>query len=85
MELFRVNVIRKQYHDKLFSNKWLIIAILSSFILQLAVIYTPLNKIFETAALNIYDWGLIFGTSLIAAILCRLFYLASVRFSKEID
>ncbi len=40
-----------------FSNKFLLIAVASSFLLQLAVIYTPfLQGVFETTALSGVDW-----------------------------
>ena len=84
-KLFRVNLIRKEYKDSIFSNKYLLLSVLSSFLLLLLVIYTPLNKIFETVYLGIYDWFLIFFVSLIVTILCGLFYLISVKITKESD
>ena len=56
MELVRLQVIRSEYKLGMFSNKILVLAILSSFILQLVVIYTPLNKFFGTTFLNVTDW-----------------------------
>ena len=85
LELFRVYIIRKQYHTKLFSNFYLFVAVISSFLLQLLIIYTPLNKIFETISLSLYDWALIFGVCIFVTILCRIFYLFSVKVTKEID
>ncbi len=55
-ELGRVYMIRNQYHLDLFSNKWLIGAVLTSFILQLAVIYTPLKTYFDAVPLGLYEW-----------------------------
>jgi len=43
----------------LFSNIWLVIAILSSLLLQLIVIYTPLSVYLKTAALDWQSWGVI--------------------------
>ena len=50
--------------EKGFSNKFLLIAIGTSFILQLCVIYIPfLQGIFETTALSIVDWFVIVAVS----------------------
>jgi P-type Ca2+ transporter type 2C len=40
-------------------NKWLIGAIGVSLILQLIILYTPLNVLFRTVPLSIFDWGVI--------------------------
>ncbi len=85
LELFRVNIIRKQYNTKLFTNKYLIFAIISSFLLQLLTIYTPLNKIFGTTLLSLTDWFFIILISLFATIICRIFYLISVKITKQTD
>lgn len=62
LELVRVQMIRKQYRMKLFSNPYLLVALASSFLLQLAVLYIPsLNKVFGTVPLNVTEWGIIFG------------------------
>jgi Ca2+-transporting ATPase len=50
-----------------FKNKYLILAVISSFLLLLIVIYTPvLNDIFSTTALNLKDWLIIIVASLSA-------------------
>ena len=85
LELFRVNIIRKQYNTKLFANKYLVLAVVSSFILQLITIYTPLNKVFNTTFLSSGDWFLIILLSLFATIICRIFYLISVKITKQLD
>jgi Ca2+-transporting ATPase len=46
-----------------FENKWLVLAVLSSFILQLIVIYSPLNTYFRTVPLNILDWTYVMAVS----------------------
>jgi len=43
----------------LFKNKWLIGAIGLSLTIQLLLLYTPLNIIFNTVPLSIFDWGII--------------------------
>ncbi|MBD3203398.1 calcium-translocating P-type ATPase, SERCA-type [Candidatus Woesearchaeota archaeon] len=51
----RESVLNKE----MFSNKYLWFAIMTSIILQLVVIYTPLNAIFGTVPLGLKDWILI--------------------------
>ncbi len=68
-ELLRVYVIRSNYKLKIFSNKYLIVAVLSSIALQLIVIYTPLNVFFKSVPLGFYDLGLIAITGIVVVIL----------------
>lgn len=57
----------------LFSNKKLILAILSSFILQLAVIYVPVfDAVFETTALTLDDWIPIFTVSFVILLILEV-------------
>lgn len=52
--------------ESLFSvpvNKWLFVALASSVLLQLVVIYTPLSQYFGTIALGIGDWVMIISIS----------------------
>jgi len=56
--------------SKILENKWLIIGISSSIILQLAIIYlTPLQQIFETTPLSLNDWTEIITISIIGFII----------------
>jgi len=70
MELVRLQAIRSEFKLKMFSNKWLVIAVATSIGLQLAVIYTPLSQFFGTVPLTFFDWGLLIGAT-IAVSLCR--------------
>jgi len=56
MELVRLQTIRSDYKIGFWSNKWLIYAIISSFVLQMLVIYTPLSFFFGTTSLSLTDW-----------------------------
>ncbi len=57
MELVRLQVIRSEYKLGLFSNKYVLMAIASSIILTLAVMYTPfLSTKFGVYALSLGDW-----------------------------
>ncbi len=58
-EFVRIWVIRKQEKLKFFSNKWLILALGVSILLQLTVVYSPLNKFFGVVPLGIFGWVVI--------------------------
>ncbi len=73
VELVRVQMVRMPYHIGLFSNRWLIIALVGSLLLQIAVVYLPpLQKIFGTVSLGFIEWGVILGIAII------IFFLGSV-------
>lgn len=70
MMLQMFNVLNQKSEEKslfkvgIFSNKWLVVAILSSIILQLMVIYIPFfDIIFETTPLGLKDWLVVIGAS----------------------
>jgi Ca2+-transporting ATPase len=56
IELFTVYLVRWRYKTDLFSNKWLHIAVLISLLLQLLILYTPLNALFMIEPLAVGDW-----------------------------
>jgi Ca2+-transporting ATPase len=58
-EMVKVYIVREKYHTAEGSNKWLHVAVLSSILLQLAVVYTPLNTFFKTIPLGIEEWVII--------------------------
>ncbi len=55
-EFVRIAVIR--YQEKLgwLANPWLVVALIGSILLQLLIIYTPLNIFFHTVPLGLYAW-----------------------------
>jgi Ca2+-transporting ATPase len=56
-ELVRLIDIRSDYKIKWFSNPWLSVAIASSFLLQLAVMYIkPIANYFQVGPLSAHDW-----------------------------
>ncbi len=69
MELIRVYTIRLEYKLGLFSNKYLLLAVFTSFTLQLAVIYTPLSTFFGTLPLSLIDWTVIMGANAMVFVL----------------
>ncbi|MCK5107696.1 MAG: HAD-IC family P-type ATPase, partial [Nanoarchaeota archaeon] len=68
-ELARIYTIRHSYNLKIFSNKYLIGAILISLLLQIGVIYTPLNVFFKTVPLGLIEWAYILGATILMLIL----------------
>ncbi|MBI2107310.1 cation-translocating P-type ATPase [Candidatus Woesearchaeota archaeon] len=84
-ELGRVYMIRSQYQLEMFSNKWLIGAVLSSFILQLIVIYTPLRSYFDVVPLNLIDWVLILVALAIFITVGLLGFTLIKRVTHEFD
>lgn len=66
LELVRVQMVRSQYHMSIFSNPYIILALASSFLLQLFVIYTPfLQTVFGTAPLTFAEWGVILTVAIV--------------------
>lgn len=55
-ELVRVYMVRAQYKLNALSNKYLIGAVIISILLQLIVVYSPLNMIFQTTPLSMFEW-----------------------------
>ena len=56
-EMVAIFFIRHSLGTKVFTNKYLYLAILSSILLQLVIIYSPLNKFFKTVPLSLVDWA----------------------------
>jgi len=71
-EFVKISVIR--YHQQLswFSNKWLVLATTGCIALQLAILYTPLNRLFHVVPLGLFEWLILLlgaGISWILAVL----------------
>ncbi len=69
LELMRAYMVRNESNISMFSNFWLVIAVLASFGLQMLVIYTPLSGLFDTVALNLRDWSYIAVTTFAVLVL----------------
>jgi Ca2+-transporting ATPase len=85
MEMIRVIMIHLQYKLGLFSNKWLILAIISSVLLQLLVIYTPLSKVFDTVPLSLIEWSYILIGCVFMFIIGTIGNYIIKGFTKELD
>ncbi|MBI2663917.1 calcium-transporting P-type ATPase, PMR1-type [Candidatus Woesearchaeota archaeon] len=73
----------KNMLTKMFSNKWLLLAILSSLLLQFAVIYTPLSNYFHTTALALSDLAIIFAAASSVIAVDSLYKLVKNRMSVQ--
>ena len=73
LKIVQVTMIRSQYRLPLFSNLFLIGAILLSVLLQVAVVYVPvMNVIFKATLLTLYHWGYI------GAVMAVMFVLGTI-------
>jgi Ca2+-transporting ATPase len=71
VEMVRIQMIRARYGQSILSNRWLVGAVVSTLILQGAVIYTPLDEFFHVEALLLGDWqwiGVGFATFLVLSL-----------------
>ncbi len=59
LEMITVYLVRWRYNTSLLSNRWLHLAVVASLILQLVILYTPLNMLFLIEPLALDDWLLI--------------------------
>lgn len=67
------NSIKSIFQIGLFSNRYLIGAIIAGFVLQLAVISIPfLADAFNVINLSLHDWGIVFALSLVPLLLNEL-------------
>jgi Ca2+-transporting ATPase len=64
-EFLKLSVVRWTRRTPALGNPWLVAALAASFLLQLAVLYTPLNAYFGTVPLGLADWGLLGGVLLL--------------------
>lgn len=74
-ELVGVQAIRARQRLSFLSNKYLIVALAASLLLQLAVLYTGLNTYFNVVPLALGDW-----TQILAGLV--VFFLATQVYSK---
>jgi P-type Ca2+ transporter type 2C len=58
-EFLRVIIIRYQEELTIFDNKLLLLALAASLVLQMIVIYTPLNVLFGVVPLGLWEWTIL--------------------------
>jgi Ca2+-transporting ATPase len=56
LEIVRLQMVRSPYRLGLFTNRWLLAAIVVSLALQLVIVYTPLGRFFGTVPLGSHHW-----------------------------
>jgi len=66
LEFEKLYVIRWLRETPTVSNPWLALSVGLSIALQLAVLYTPLDRYFGTVALGLEDWAILAGMLLVA-------------------
>ena len=78
-EMLRIAAIRGEYKLSFFSNKFLVLAIAGSLVLQLAILYLPisfagitLQELFKVTPLHIQDWLLIMGVGILLLFVMRI-------------
>ena len=65
-ELVRLHTIRMHYHLSIFSNRYLLGAILLSLALQAMIMYVPsLANLFDVVSLGLMDWAWIVAAAVI--------------------
>ena len=71
-ELVRLIVLRTNYNIPWFSNPWLSVALIGSFLVQIAVMYVPwMAKLFEVEPISATSWEEIFVGSIIIFIVMK--------------
>ena len=58
-EFMRIAVIRHGEQLAFFQNRMLITALVASMLLQLLVVYSPLNSYFSLVPLGLFEWGVL--------------------------
>jgi Ca2+-transporting ATPase len=64
-EFVKLYVVRWTRGTPAVSNRWLAVAVVTSLILHMAVLYTPLADFFGTVPLSMADWGILGGVVLV--------------------
>ncbi len=81
-EFVKLSVIRYQQQLSWFSNKWLVLAITGCIVLQLAILYTPLNRLFHVVPLGLFEWLILLLGAGISWILAVLITKYVVRYTR---
>ncbi|MDY6771664.1 MAG: cation transporting ATPase C-terminal domain-containing protein, partial [Candidatus Nanohaloarchaea archaeon] len=55
-EMIGIQAIRRKFGMRMLSNRWLWLAIAATLLLQAAVLYTPVNRLFDVVPLGIVMW-----------------------------
>ena len=81
MEIVRIQAIRYRYGLGLFSNRWLVLAVLVAVTLQLLVLYTPTGQLlFDVEPLALVHWAQIAISATVFALLMAIFVVVQDRY-----
>jgi Ca2+-transporting ATPase len=84
LEFEKLYVIRWLRETPTFSNPWLALAVGVSLLLQLAILYTPLNQYFGTVPLGLADW-IVIGSVLAVALPGYFIGVTAIRQYPPLD
>ena len=84
-ELARIRMVRAHYKLGIFSNKWLVAAVVGSVLLHLLTIYTPLATVFGTEPLALIDWIFISIAAIILLIINKIYWMIRIKFNMGLD
>jgi len=74
MEIVRIQAIRFRYGLGIFSNRWLVLAVVVAVILQMLVLYTPVGQtLFSVEPLSLDHWMQIGAAATVFAIMMAVF------------
>ena len=85
MEIVRIYMIRSQYKVSFFSNRYLFLAIGASMLLQLIVLYTPLNVYFKSVGLGLAEWFSILSVTFFVFVIGMFASKLISVFTREMD
>lgn len=85
LELVVVFIIRANYKESIFENKKLLLAVLSSLIIQVIIVYTVVGKLFKAVPLPLIDWAYILGYCIVLALLGYAGARVINKFTNKID
>ncbi len=82
-EFVRIGAIR--YQEKLgwFANKWLIAGLVVSLLLQLVIVYSPLNTYFYLVPLGGYEWMVLLSGATVGYLLAILITKLVVKYTPD--
>ena len=84
MEIVRIQAIRYRYGLGLFSNRWLVIAVVVAFALQLLVLYTPIGQtLFSVEPLTLEHWGQLLAAAGAFVVLMAIFVKVQDRYFER--
>lgn len=85
-ELVRLVILRTNYNIPWFANPWLTVALVSSFLVHLAVLYIkPVAELFEVAPISTNNWLIIVAGSVVIFIIMKLTRRTLTKLIPEIN